>query len=346
MKRVISGLSWTLAAVLVAGLTAASPPEHAAVFARDAVAADHFEASKAGAEVLAAGGNAADAAAATMLALGVVNPASSGLGGGGFALYYRAKDGSLSFLDFRERAPRAADPEMFGIEGERPEGPANAPSQLGGLAAGVPGEPAGIEALVTRFGALPLREVIAPALRLAEQGFPVSESLARMGSAFHVQLEKDNVMSAWDLRPGAVLKRPALARVLRAFADHGARVIYSGLLGQEMVASVQESGGIMTLDDLSAYRVRTREPIEIEAFGHRWVTAPPPSAGGFTMVQSLSILEKVVGDNPSQGAPLLHAMAESWKGPFLDRQRYFGDPDFVILPIDGMLSPARIEKPA
>jgi len=346
MKRVISRLSWTLAAVLVAGLTTASPPEHAAVFARDAVAADHFEASKAGAEVLAAGGNAADAAAATMLALGVVNPASSGLGGGGFALYYRAKDRSLSFLDFRERAPRAADPEMFDIEGERPEGPANAPSQLGGLAAGVPGEPAGIEALVTRFGALPLREVIAPALRLAEQGFPVSESLARMGSAFHVQLEKDNVMSAWDLRPGAVLKRPALARVLRAFADHGARVIYRGLVGQEMVTSVQESGGIMTLDDLSAYRVRTREPIEIEAFGYRWVTAPPPSAGGFTMVQSLSILEKVVGGNPSQGAPLLHAMAESWKGPFLDRQRYFGDPDFVILPIDGMLSPARIEKRA
>ena len=138
-------------------------------------------AAQAGLRILQAGGNAADAAAATMLALGGVNPASSGLGGGGFALYYRAEDASLTFLDFRERAPRASDKAMFDTEGERPPGPANAPSQLGGLAAGVPGEPAGIEALVHRFGKLPLRDVIAPALRLAERGFPVSEALAKMG---------------------------------------------------------------------------------------------------------------------------------------------------------------------
>jgi gamma-glutamyltranspeptidase/glutathione hydrolase len=346
MKRAISTLSWTLAALLVAGLTTSSPGNHAGVFSADAVAADHFEASKAGAEVLAAGGNAADAAAATMLALGVVNPASSGLGGGGFALYYRAADRSVSFLDFRERAPRAADPTMFEVQGERADGPANAPSQLGGLAAGVPGEAAGIEALVTRFGKLALREVIAPALRLAQEGFPVSEALARMGSAFDVQLAKDDLMSTWDLRSETVLKRPGLARVLRAFADHGAGVIYGGVIGQEMVSSVRRHGGIMTLDDLRAYRVRNREPIEANAFGYRWTTAPPPSAGGFTMVQSLSILEKAVGDEPSYGAPLLHAMAESWKGPFLDRQSYFGDPDFVIIPIDGMLDPHRIERRA
>ena len=262
MKRVISTMSWTLAALLIAGLSIGSPGEHSAVFSADAVAADHYEASKAGAEVLAAGGNAADAAAATMLALGVVNPASSGLGGGGFALYYRAADRSLSFLDFRERAPKASDPEMFEVPGQRPEGPANAPSQLGGLASGVPGEAAGIEVLVTRFGELSLREVVAPALRLAEEGFSVSEALARMGSAFDVQLRKDDLMSSWDLRSGTVLKRPGLARALRAFAEHGARVIYGGVIGQEMVSSVREQGGIMTLDDLRAYRVRNRDPIE------------------------------------------------------------------------------------
>ena len=346
MKRVISTMSWTLAALLIAGLSIGSPGEHSAVFSADAVAADHYEASKAGAEVLAAGGNAADAAAATMLALGVVNPASSGLGGGGFALYYRAADRSLSFLDFRERAPKASNPEMFEVPGQRPEGPANAPSQLGGLASGVPGEAAGIEVLVTRFGELSLREVVAPALRLAEEGFSVSEALARMGSAFDVQLRKDDLMSSWDLRSGTVLKRPGLARALRAFAEHGARVIYGGVIGQEMVSSVREQGGIMTLDDLRAYRVRNREPIEANAFGYRWATAPPPSAGGFTMVQSLSILERAVGEAPSYGAPLLHAMAESWKGPFLDRQSYFGDPDFVIIPIEGMLNPNRIERRA
>jgi len=339
-------VSWAVSAGLIAGLTFSTSSEHSAAFSDEAVAADHFEASRAGAEVLAAGGNAADAAAATMLALGVVNPASSGLGGGGFALYYRAKDHSLTFLDFRERAPRAANAKMFDAEGERPRGPANAPSQLGGLAAGVPGEPAGIEALVDRFGKLSLREVVAPALRLAEEGFAVSEALSKMGEAFDVQLREDTVMSKWDLRPGAVLKRPALARVLRAFAEEGARVIYGGIIGQEIAASVREHGGVMTLNDLYAYRVRTREPLETNAFGYRWVTAPPPSAGGFTMVQSLSILELAVGETPELGAPLLHAMAESWKGPFLDRQRYFGDPDQVILPIEGMLSPSRIEKRA
>jgi gamma-glutamyltranspeptidase/glutathione hydrolase len=342
MKRRVSMLLWCVSALLIAGLAAETPPEHAAVFTRDAVAADHAEASKAGAEILAAGGNAADAAAATMLALGVVNPASSGLGGGGFALYYCAKDGSLTFLDFRERAPRAATRTMFEAEGERPEGPASSLSQLGGLAAGVPGEPAGIEALVTRFGNLSLREVIAPALRLAEDGFPVSDALARMGRAFEVQLRKDSVMTTWGLQPETTLRRPGLARVLRAFAEKGAAVIYGGVIGQEMVAAVQKHGGIMTLQDLYAYRVRTREPLETHAFGYRWVTAPPPSAGGFTMIQSLSILEQAAGPKPAYGEPLLHAMAESWKGPFLDRQRYFGDPDQVILPLDKMMAPSRI----
>jgi gamma-glutamyltranspeptidase/glutathione hydrolase len=346
MMRWLSMSLWGVSALLIVGLAADSPSEHSGVFAHEAVAADHYDASEAGAEVLRAGGNAADAAAATMLALGVVNPASSGLGGGGFALYYDASDGTLSFLDFRERAPRASSQEMFASEGERPPGPANAPSQLGGLAAGVPGEPAGIEMLVRRFGKLPLREVVAPALRLAEDGFTVSDALARMGEAFDVQLREDTVMSKWDLRPGAVLRRPALARVFRAFAQGGASQIYGGIIGREIIDAVREAGGVMTLDDLRAYRVRTRAPLETEAFGFRWVTAPPPSAGGFTMIQSLSILERAVGDAPSRGAPLLHAMAESWKGPFLDRQRYFGDPDYVILPMQQMLDPARIERRA
>ena len=346
MKRWLSIVLFWVSAFLITGLTVGLPTEHSAVFSREAVAADHAEASKAGAEILSEGGNAADAAAATMLALGVVNPASSGLGGGGFALYYRASDRSLTFLDFRERAPRAASPTMFEVDTADAEGPASSPSQLGGLAAGVPGEAAGIEALVERFGKLSLREVIAPALRLAEQGFEVSKALGAMGSAFAIQLSKDPVMAAWDLRAGATLRRPSLARVLRAFAEKGAAVIYGGVIGQEIAASVQEHGGIMTLQDLRAYRVRTREPLETNAFGYRWVTAPPPSAGGFTMIQSLSILERAVGPRPSYGAPLLHAMAESWKGPFLDRQRYFGDPDQVILPLDKMMDASRIDARA
>lgn len=342
VKRCLSILPWWFSALLITTIAVGATPEHAAVFTRDAVAADHAAASRAGAEILAAGGNAADAAAATMLALGVVNPASSGLGGGGFALYYRAEDGKLTFLDFRERAPRAATATMFEEAGERPPGLANAPSQLGGLAVGVPGEPAGIEALVRRFGKLSLSEVVAPALRLAEQGFTVTDALGAMGRAFQAQLREDPVMATWSLEPGATLRRPSLARVLRALAQEGAAIIYGGIVGQEMVAAVQRQGGIMTLQDLRAYRVRNREPLEAMAFGYRWVTAPPPSAGGFTMIQSLAILTRAVGERPAYGAPLLHAMAESWKGPFLDRERYFGDPDQVILPLDKMMDEARV----
>lgn len=346
MKRSFPAVIGWVLAVLVAGLTVDTTPDHTAVFTRDAVAADHAEASQAGAEILDAGGNAADAAAATMLALGVVNPASSGLGGGGFALYYSAKDGSVSFLDFRERAPRAATPTMFETQEPRPPGPANAPSQLGGLAVGVPGEPAGIEALVRRFGRLGLEQVVAPALRLADEGFTVSEPLAAMGAAFRDQLREDPVMSTWSLKPGERLLRPSLARVLRAFAKEGAAVIYGGAIGREMVAAVQSHGGVMTLDDLRAYRVRSRKPLEATVFGHRWVTAPPPSAGGFTMIQSLLILQEAVGPHPVRDASFLHALAESWKGPFVDRQRYFGDPDQVIVPIDRMLAKPRIDERA
>ncbi len=347
MRKSFSIVLWCLSALLMVGVTARPSVEHAAVFQEYAVAADHPEASRAGAEILAAGGNAADAAAATMLALGVVNPASSGLGGGGFALYYSAKNDELTFLDFRERAPAAATPDMFErIEGEIPPGPAAGPSQLGGLAAGVPGEPAGIAALVDRFGSKSLSEVIAPALRLAEEGFPVSRALASMGASFKVQLDDDPVMSAWDLAPGAVLRRPALAHVLRLFAKEGVRALYNGPLGREMAAIVRRRGGIMTFQDLRDYRVVTRKPLDGDLFGYRWVTAPPPSAGGFTMLQSLTILERASGKEPIYGAPFLHTMAESWKGPFVDRQRYFGDPAQVIQPLDRMMSPNRIDKRA
>ena len=347
MQRWIAIVLCCVSALLVVGIGNEGSPDFAGVYADYAVAADQPEASRAGAEILAAGGNAADAAAATMLALGVVNPASSGLGGGGFALYYSAKDQKLTFLDFRERAPAAATPDMFErAEATKRPGPAASPSQLGGLAAGVPGEPAGIATMLERFGSMSLAEVIAPSLRLAEKGFRVGPALAAMGAAFKVQLDEDPVMSKWNLTEGAWLQRPALAQVLRVFASEGVSALYNGALGREVAAIVREHGGIMTFQDFRDYRVVTREPLEADLFGYRWVTAPPPSAGGFTMLQSLAILEQALGGNLVYGAPFLHAMAESWKGPFLDRQRYFGDPAQIIQPLDRMMDPARIEKRA
>lgn len=318
-------------------------------FSRQAVAADHPAASAAGAEILAAGGNAADAAAATMLALGVANPASSGMGGGGFLLYYRASDQSLTFLDFRERAPGASTADMY--DDVPPPGPgvANSASQLGGLATGVPGEPAGVAKMVERFGSLPLSQIVEPARRLAADGFEVSAYLAHLTGPFGGQMRRDATMRGWfegeatTLRAGQTLRRPELARTLVAFGRGGANAIYRGPIARALVRANRQNGGILTAEDLADYRVVEREPLSATHFGHRWVTAPPPSAGGFTMLSSLAVLEGIPERLRGAGAPWLHALAESWKGPFMDRQRYFGDPDHVELPLEQMLAERRVQ---
>ncbi|MEM1414628.1 MAG: gamma-glutamyltransferase [Myxococcota bacterium] len=339
------------------GPSGAAPPaaeDFHASYGEFAVAADQTLASQAGAEILAAGGNAADAAAATMLALGVVNPASSGMGGGGFLLYYEASSGELTFLDFREKAPAAATPDMFEDAASPMEGPANHASQVGGLASGVPGEPAGIAEMVERFGSLPLSRIVEPAVRYAEGGVPVSDPVARMSGYFAAQMKRDPVMRGWfaegaaALAPGQTLTQPELGRTLRAFGRAGFDGIYRGRVAREIVRANNGAGGLFTMADLAAYDVKERAPLEGEHFGYRWVTAPPPSAGGFTLLQSLAILERIPeahrpvtpGERP--GAAYLHALAESWKGPFLDRQRYFGDPDHVTLYLDRMMEPERL----
>lgn len=328
--------------------------DFAATYGRFAVAADHPAASAAGAEILAEGGNAADAAAATMLALGVASPASSGLGGGGFLLYYRAADRTFTFLDFREAAPGAATPEMFVDRPAPMPGRANAASQVGGLSSGIPGEPAGIEAMVQRFGSgIPLARIAAPAIRLAEEGVPISAGVSRMSAYFGDQMRQDRVMRGWfedegPLREGQLLRQPELAQTLRELAARGARAIYTGRIAREMVRANRAAGGLFTMEDLASYRVIEREPLRAEHFGHTWVTAPPPSAGGFTLLQSLAVLESLPERwRPTErgGAPsdaFLHALAESWKGPYLDRERYFGDPDHVRLPLAQMLATDRI----
>jgi gamma-glutamyltranspeptidase/glutathione hydrolase len=323
-------------------------PQHAATFARFAVAADHPEASRAGAEVLAAGGNAADAAAAVMLALGVVSPASSGLGGGGFALYYRARDRSVTFLDFREKAPAAATATML----TRPPGApdAGAPPRPMGPSVGVLGEPRGIEELLRRFGSIERARVVEPAVRLAEEGFTPSAHMAALSQRFVGALRRDPLGQTWvadgaeGIRAGVTLRNPALARTLRTFAAEGARAFYEGPLAEEIVRTARAAGGVLTADDLRAYQVTERTPLEGNRYGHRWVTAPPESAGGYTLLASLALMERWVpaSNAAPDEADVLHALAESWRGPFVDRARYFGDPDFVRVPVDALLAPARL----
>ncbi len=350
-KFVIGALFF--AAITSSAYAQESKDSHAnvSVYRNYAVAADHPLASAAGAEVLEQGGSAADAAAATMLALGVVNPASSGLGGGGFALYYDAKTKEMTFLDFREMAPAAANKEMFKDQ-KAGEGPLSVPSMYGGLSSGVPGEAAGIEEMLNRFGKVSRGKVVAPALRYASDGFAASENLAKASKAFAAQLKKDPVMAAWfergkdEISVGQVIKNPAHARTLRLLAASGAQAFYRGALAREIARTNRKWGGVMTPKDLANYKVAIRKPYSGEYVGLRWVSSPPPSAGGYTMMASLRLLERWIPSSQRKvgGAPLLHAFAESWKGPYLDRATYLGDPDFVEIPFDKLTADARVTE--
>ncbi|MBC7171229.1 MAG: gamma-glutamyltransferase, partial [Polyangiaceae bacterium] len=211
-----------------------------------------------------------------------------------------------------------------------------------------PGEAAGVAELVRRFGKLPLARSVEPALRLARQGVPVSPFIARMSASFAVQLGADPVMRGWlggegqGMVAGSTIRRAELARTLAALARHGADGFYRGTVARQIVAANRAAGGSITLEDLASYRVVERTPLEATRFGRRWVTAPPPSAGGYVLLASLAFLEQVDPERQLSRLELLHALAESWKGIGLDRMRYFGDPTYVDVPVEGMLDPERI----
>ena len=320
------------------------------VFSKYAVAADHPDASAAGAKILAAGGNAADAAAATMLALGVVSPTGSGLGGGGFALYYRARDKSLSFLDFRETAPAATTAKLFEARAGESVEDTKARSRAGGLAVGVLGEPLGISELVKRFGKRPLSQVVAPAEKLAREGFDVSAHTLRILGMPKAWFVGDPLLASVFSEQARAQKRatnPVLAATLRGFGKQGAPLFYTGALSQQIVRAVKQRGGILTAADLAQYRVVTRTPARGSRLGYEWATAPLPSAGGYTILTSLGLLERWLPSEAHwKSSERYHALIESWKGGYLDRQGYFGDPDHVKVPLAALSAEARAEARA
>jgi gamma-glutamyltranspeptidase/glutathione hydrolase len=307
-----------------------------AVSHRGAVAAAHPLASQAGAEVLRAGGNAADAAAATAFALSVVQPQSSGIGGGGFALVYVARERRVHALDFREVAPGAATPAMFLRDGRADP----RLSRDGGLSVGVPGAVKGYAELARRFGTLPLRRLVEPAARIAERGFPAGSSYAETAGMRLDCLRADAAASRELLAagpsdervppaPDAVLVRRHLARTLRALG-RDPESFYRGPLADRIAAAARARGGILRAADLAAYRVREREPLEGRYRGHRIVTMGLPSAGGAILVGLLQALE---ADDPRAGGfrpePFLHAFVEVEKRLFARRAGLLGDPDFA-----------------
>ncbi len=317
------------------------------------VAASHPAAAAAGARMLAQGGNAIDAAVATQFALNVVEPQSSGIGGGGFMLVRLAHSGEIFIVDSRERAPAAASADMFAPDG-LPMPFAQASSS--GLAVGVPGTVRGVETALRRWSGMSLAQTLEPAIELAEQGFRVNRFLAEDIADDHGRTRLQAETAA-IFRPGGVplaegdwLVQPDLAATLKLLAREGAEAFYRGPLAEAIVAAQRrahtalgaQGTGRMTLSDLSGYQVEIRRPL----IGHYrgWVIAgmPPPSSGGLTLLQMLGMLERFPLGDAARGygfasAKTLHVMIEAMRLAFADRALWIGDDDVLPVPVRGLL---------
>ena len=300
-------------------------------------------ATEVGVDVLRKGGNAVDAAVAVGYALAVVYPAAGNLGGGGFMTLQLA-DGRKTFLDFREKAPLAATPGMY-LDAAGVVVP-NA-STRGHLAVAVPGSVAGLEAARARYGTMPRAELIAPAIRLAEQGFVLEQGDADMFAAAARELRVDPPSAAIFLhqgRPWAVGERLVqrdLAATLRQIAEAGAPGFYQGPVAQAIVAASRAGKGLITQADLDRYAVRELAPVECDYRGYRIVSAPPPSSGGTVLCEMLNILEGYpLRDWGFRAAAGVHVQIEAMRHAYLDRNHALGDPDFVVNPLPRLLDKA------
>jgi gamma-glutamyltranspeptidase / glutathione hydrolase len=323
------------AAPAAAAHAAQQRPGHAAI------ASANFHATDAGLEVLAKGGNAFDAAVAVAATLSVVEPESSGIGGGFMAVLHRAKDGRNVFIDARETAPAAVNPKDY----LNPDGSPNRDTALKGpLSAGIPGEPAGLVLIAKRYGRLSLQQSLAPAIRIARDGF---EPDARLRGAI-TSMQKD--LARWPAsaakylpngKPpaeGATWRDPDQARTLELIAAHGDDGFYRGETAQKLVAAVRAAGGNWTLADLANYRAKERTPISVDYRGYKIITAPPPSSGGVAIAEILNILSGYDLTKMDQ-ATRVHYIVEAMRRAFRDHNDYLGDPDFVQMPLDMLLSP-------
>ncbi|MCK0536999.1 gamma-glutamyltransferase [Alcanivorax quisquiliarum] len=305
-----------------------------------AIASAHPLATEAGFQILDAGGNAFDAAIAVAAVLAVVEPAGSGMGGGGFFLLHRAEDGYQTMLDARETAPARASEAMY----QDKHGDVVRDLAINGpLAAGIPGQAAAFAHLAKNYGALPLADSLAPAIRIAQDGFPVGERYRRL-AGFRVEvMNRYPAASAiflhqGDVPPaGHIIRQPDLAAVLERLAKEGHKGFYEGETAERLVRAARAEGGIWTLEDLASYQVKEREPIISEFRGARIISAPPPSSGGIVVAETLNILAEF-NDGDIDPALLPHLTVEAMKRSYHDRAEHLGDPDFVSMPITRLLS--------
>jgi gamma-glutamyltranspeptidase/glutathione hydrolase len=305
------------------------------------VATDMELASRAGVNILKRGGNAVDAAVAVAFALAVVEPSAGNIGGGGFMLV-RLADGKTSFFDYREMAPGKATRDMY----IKPDGKLDEEaSTVGFRSSAVPGTVAGLELALKTYGTMKLAEVLAPAIQLAENGFPVSADFARQLEEERSGLERNAVSRRIFLNSGRLwhagetFRQPELAATLRRIAKFGAADFYRGETARMLAADMVQLGGLITLEDLAHYQPKIREGLHAnyQVNGHRWelLGSPPPSSGGVAVIEALNILQDV----PLKGwddAQSVHMVAETMRRVFADRAAYLADPDFATVPVAGL----------
>jgi len=319
-----------MAALAVAPVWASTHPVHAQ---HGMVVTVHQLASQVGSNILQAGGNAIDAAVATGFALAVVHPPAGNIGGGGFMLI-RMADGKTHFLDYREKAPAAAtrdlylDPQGNVIEGA---------SEVGYKSIGVPGSVAGLVYAEQKYGKLSLKQVMAPAIKLAREGYALTwgeaqdlhdQYLAKFPESHRVFQRNGDYY-----KPGEIFRQPDLARTLERISEKPDD-FYHGALARELAAAMQKGGGLITVDDLAHYEVKEREPVRGTYRGYEVISAPPPSSGGTVLIESLNILEGYdlakMGDRSAES---IHYTIEAFRRAFFDRAEFMGDPDFSKIPV-------------
>ncbi len=317
------------------------------------VAAANPWAVKAGADILAQGGTAADALVAVQAMLGLVEPQSSGLGGGAFLVYYDAESATLTTLDGRETAPLAATPRLFQDEAGEPLGFFDA--VVGGLSVGTPGTPALMEEAHLRWGALDWAELLAPAMARAEEGFEVSPRLAGLIEGDQERLSRFASTADYflpggtPLEAGELLTNPEYAATLRAIAEEGSRAFYTGEIAQDIVATVQGAEGnpgVLSTVDLSIYQVKERAPVCVSYRAHDVCGMGPPSSGALTVGQILGKLNSFDLSAGPMDPTVRRLIGDASRLAFADRGRYMADSDFVPVPAEGLVDPGYLSKRA
>lgn len=307
-----------------------------------AIASAHPLATKAGMDILAQGGNAFDAAVAVTAALAVVEPYSSGLGGGGFWLIHRAEDGFETMIDGRETMPAAGHRDMYIDEESGQVIPGL--SMNGPMSAGIPGVPAALTHLTKKYGKLPLKDSLAHAIKYAQEGFIVDDYYRRLAS-----FRKD-VLTMWPESretfldkgevpaKGFIIKQPDLAKTLEAMSTQGRDGFYKGEVARKIVEGVKSAGGIFTQQDLDNYKIVEREPVRANYRGVKVTSAAPPSSGGIALVEMFNILSGYDLEKEDE-ITRKHLIVEAMRRAYRDRAIYLGDPDFIDVPVEVLTSP-------